>query len=85
MGKGSEIVEDDRRIEAVHFLNDPDQGCWKVRDKQQEHPWFCDSIEAYGEPSMHGNIAWIKVIDGSEVLARLPAWAVEIRYERNAQ
>lgn len=82
MSQVSEIIHDERRIDAVHLMNDPDQGCWKVRDKGQKQPWYCDSIESYGEPGGSDYVPWLKVIDDDEVIARLPAWAVEIRYAK---
>jgi len=67
------IENDKREIESVWW-----------DDKQDSHFQVGQSnvtaIVAYGEPSMHCNIAWIAIYRGDEITHRFPADQVMIRY-----
>ena len=66
------ILEDKRPIRAIVY---EDEGEFSVGSGG-----VC-RIEAYGESGLHCEVAWLAVISGKEVIARVPANQVTILYK----
>ncbi len=73
MGMNSEIVQDTRPILGIYQLNDPEGSGWTVGRG-------CSEIVAYGEPQIHCDTAFFRVLLHGEVIARIPAYAVCVTY-----
>lgn len=69
---------DDRKIKAV----------WYPGPDGQANPFYevgdggVTAIKVYEEPGIYGNLPWLAIFMGEHIMARSPAWAVEvIEYE----
>ena len=69
------ITEDPRPIEALYW-NDVDGNSLRIGRKG------VTKIEAYGESGMHCDLPWLAVFKGDEIFSRVPAYQVEIHYQK---
>ena len=75
----SEIINDKRKIVAVNQYPHGEDGCyWDTRTHGQ---YKADAIEAYGEPGLHCELPWLRIIKNGEVSDRVPAISCNIEYE----
>lgn len=77
----SEIAKDPRPIEAIHY-NDFEGSCFRVGElfKVTKPGDVVTSIVAYDDYGVGDVTPWLAVRCGEEVIARVPAWQVEIHY-----
>lgn len=72
MSMKSEIATDKQRIKALYFNN--------ANEEQYVVGSWADKIEAYEEPGLHCGIAYYRVWKNGNIVARVPAWHVEVAY-----
>lgn len=65
------ILDDKREIDLISF-NGEDGGHYS------RHGGYV--IEAYGEPQIHCDMPYFRVLKGGVVVARIPAWMVSVHY-----
>lgn len=66
------MLNDSRLITGI-FWDDAAGSCFRV-------PESADRIEAYGEPGMHCDIPFLRVIKDGQVIFRVPAIQVQVSY-----
>ncbi len=83
----SEIASDTRKIRGIYSLMCDGDGnvpvCWQL--ETQGGSWKCDAIEAYDELGPGDFMPWLRVIRNGAIVARVPAWGVEITYEEDPE
>lgn len=73
------ILKDEREIEAIWFVNDPNGGGHMIAAG-----WPTTKIVAYGEPGPHCELPWFAVYHGEHIHARVPALHVTVVYKAAA-
>lgn len=70
------IIEDERKIIAIHLYDDHQTHDYTVGRKG------VTEIIVYGEPASIGLAAWLAVKVGDDIVCRLPTHLMAIYYER---
>lgn len=68
------LSQDDRPIRAVRYISEPD-GSWHEIGRSG-----IDRIAAYDEKGDLDWAPWIAVFSPTEIIVRIPAWAVAVHY-----
>ncbi|WPE19859.1 hypothetical protein [Shinella zoogloeoides] len=72
------ICEDTREIDSIWFPGEDAGGFWVSANAASPHK--CDRIRAYSENGQCAPIPFFAVIKGDQIVARIPAHMVEVRY-----
>jgi len=79
MGLVVELIEHDKsEIESIWY---PGENAGGYTTQRGFGPMTCDQIVAYGENGHMSAIPFYAVIRDEQIIARVPAWLIEVRYK----
>lgn len=74
------ILEDTRKIDSIWFEDGQTGHSVSINEKSS---YKCDDIRAYAENGQCAAVPFFAVYRGTQIIARVPAHMVEVRYAGN--